>query len=814
MSAAQPLHPFADWAKAYLKAGWSPLVLPARRKAPPPEDYTGEAAREITAKTVAEWARATPSGNIAIRMPADVIGIDVDVYDAKRGDETLAALEAEFGELPPTIVTTARGFKLDEPGGLNVHGGIRWYRIPAGVKFPGALGPGIEVIQQHHRYAVVHPSWNPKSRSTYETYDEREDDGRHRISPAVFAPDDLPPLPTRWLKVRPLGKATSTAKSATLDKAADLSDDEVRAWFAEHRGTMCRAVRKVLALESANLTAAVQDGTSRYDTARDGVMAIVRLGAEGHLGAESAIKRLRGEYEEAVADERGRDKSEWRRMVVGAVSAVASMSTELHPVGSCPLPIEAAERDPSQWPSPQAPLAVAVRYVDERWRADGAEGSDGPVTLHRWRGAFYAWTGAAWREVSEESLVAELYEVLSEATYMGAAVNPTELRWNPTDAKLRAVLKALTGVRGVYLPDDVQPDGDGRLAFTDGVLDLASRTLSAASPERFNFTALPYAYRSAADAAGAGCPQWLAFLDSLWPGDAESVALLQEWFGYVLSGSTKLHKMLLVVGPPRAGKGVISRTLGALVGRENVAGPSLQQLAGEFGLAPLLGKSLAVFGDARFSGRDIPVVVEQLLRITGEDVIDVNRKNKDVQTGKLGARLMVLTNEVPALAESSGALASRFVGPLVLGRSWLGKEDLDLEERIEGELGGILAWALDGLDALNEARRFTVPTASRETVRVLEDMSSPVKSFMRECALRRPEEYTSYTELYDAYREWARDNGQEHVMTRPVFMRNLRAAYPKLHHGQVRGTPGVTGGLRPRVVYGVVLRPGASGTYV
>ena len=53
-------------------------------------------------------------------------------------------------------------------------------------------------------------------------------------------------------------------------------------------------------------------------------------------------------------------------------------------------------------------------------------------------------------------------------------------------------------------------------------------------------------------------------------------------------GRLDLHKIMLLVGPTRAGKGVISRTLGRLVGIDNVAGPTLSSLSGDFGLAPLL----------------------------------------------------------------------------------------------------------------------------------------------------------------------------------------------------------------------------------
>src|SRR5262249_53347282 len=159
----------------------------------------------------------------------------------------------------------------------------------------------------------------------------------------------------------------------------------------------------------------------------------------------------------------------------------------------------------------------------------------------------------------------------------------------------------------------------------------------------FNATSVPFSYEPA-----AGAPKrWLQFLHDLWPKDEKSRSALQEWFGYVISGRLDMHKIMLLVGPTRAGKGVIARILGALVGEQNVAGPTLSSLNGDFGLAPLLGMSLAVVSDARLNGRNGSVVVERLLSISGEDTLTVNRKFRDQWTGKLSARLMVCSNELP-----------------------------------------------------------------------------------------------------------------------------------------------------------------------
>jgi len=94
-------------------------------------------------------------------------------------------------------------------------------------------------------------------------------------------------------------------------------------------------------------------------------------------------------------------------------------------------------------------------------------------------------------------------------------------------------------------------------------------------------------------------PGPLAFLADLWDDDPDWITLLQEMFGYALSGDTSLQKIMLLVGPTRAGKGVIARVLTNLLGRHNVGAPTLTGLTTNFGLQDLIGKTLAIVSDAR-----------------------------------------------------------------------------------------------------------------------------------------------------------------------------------------------------------------------
>jgi putative DNA primase/helicase len=103
---------------------------------------------------------------------------------------------------------------------------------------------------------------------------------------------------------------------------------------------------------------------------------------------------------------------------------------------------------------------------------------------------------------------------------------------------------------------------------------------------------------------------------------------LQEFFGWVLTDETRYQKGFIFVGPARSGKGTIARVLMHLLGLRNCCGPSLNQLTQPFGMEGLIGKKLAVIPDARLDSKaNRSVITEKLLSI-GEDVQDINRKNK------------------------------------------------------------------------------------------------------------------------------------------------------------------------------------------
>jgi putative DNA primase/helicase len=441
---------------------------------------------------------------------------------------------------------------------------------------------------------------------------------------------------------------------------------------------------------------------------------------------------------------------------------------------------EIQDAEPVILSAPNAPMAVAGEMVAARYRTEA-----GDRTLYHWRGGWWRWQTTRWIEVEHREIRAEAYQFCEHASYVNG--DGKQCAWSPTRNKVANLLEALAAVS--HLSEHVDQPGwlDGRdtgriVAVSNGLLDVTTGTLMEHAPQYFNQAAVPFAYQPGAPPAG----RWLRLLhQELWPDDSKQVRALQEFFGYIISGRLDMHKIMLLVGPTRAGKGVISRILGALIGHGNVCGPTLSSLSTDFGLAPLLGKPLAVISDARMSGRNSSTTVERLLSISGEDLITINRKYREQWTGKLPTRFVICSNELPRLADAAAAIAGRFV-TLQLERSWLGREDLTLERELEAEMAGILNWALAGLRALDAQGAFTRPTSTDEAYTTLQDLASPVTAFIRDACVTGAEHEIAVDDLWRAWREWAEDNGVTRD-TKAGLGRNLRAAIPSLRRGHRGG---------------------------
>lgn len=129
------------------------------------------------------------------------------------------------------------------------------------------------------------------------------------------------------------------------------------------------------------------------------------------------------------------------------------------------------------------------------------------------------------------------------------------------------------------------------IALTNGIVDIdraaagQPNCLLSHTPDWFSLVVLPYPFD-----ASATCPTWLAFLAKNLEGDAERIAILQEWFGLCLINDTSFQKFLLMQGEGANGKSVACAVLNALLGADNVSNVPLEGFGERFQLMQTVGK--------------------------------------------------------------------------------------------------------------------------------------------------------------------------------------------------------------------------------
>lgn len=400
------------------------------------------------------------------------------------------------------------------------------------------------------------------------------------------------------------------------------------------------------------------------------------------------------------------------------------------------------------------------------------------------QGAWWYWERGAYRELADSDLRAKVIQHLARRFTMVKGSHANDCLEHLRSQTL--VPSHTDTPRWLFPPDEFDPDPSECLAFRNGVLHIPSfvagnAELIASTPRFFTTCKADFDFVPSPPSAN----RWQAFLASVFGDDTQSIELLQEWFGYCLTPNTRQQKALFVVGPKRSGKGTIARVQTALLGRGNVAAPTLGSLGERFGLAPLVGKPLAIVHDARLSGRsDQAPIVERLLSVTGEDHQTIDRKHRDPITVRLPTRFAIMSNELPRLSDASGALVGRLL-LLETPHSFYGREDHGLTDALLGELPGIFAWAAEGWSRLQQRGRFAQPDAALERLQDMADLSSPVGEFLRERCKIDGESSVATKHVYAEWNNWCFAKGTR-ATGDSVFGRDLLAAAPGVRRKKVR----------------------------
>ncbi len=406
-----------------------------------------------------------------------------------------------------------------------------------------------------------------------------------------------------------------------------------------------------------------------------------------------------------------------------------------------------------------------------------------------WGRTFYRYERGRYQEENRGSLRSQL------SYFLGNAQCLIKAGLVPFPVNKKVLEETLTALEDTcHLLDDPEvpcwfPGINGEpvenlVSFPNGILHLLTGDFYRPLPTLITFNAVGFDYEPAAPAPVA----WLRFLGQVFAGEADQTALLQEFMGYCLMQTAPYHKMLLLVGLPRSGKGTILKVVRALLPPNSSISPKLEDLSQRFGRQQMIGKQVVIFPDVRI-GRNYDKLLsasETLLSISGGDAQTTDRKNKDHWTGRIDVKFVMTSNKLPTLPDDSGVLATRFL-TVRTRASFLGKEDVTLfDNKLLPEMGGILTWALEGLRRLKERGRFSETRVSEESQAELKILQSYVHRYVNDRCTLGIEQVVAKRDVYTDYVRWC-EAQKEKPINDAIFAKDLYEAFPQVSQARLRG---------------------------
>ena len=400
----------------------------------------------------------------------------------------------------------------------------------------------------------------------------------------------------------------------------------------------------------------------------------------------------------------------------------------------------------------------------------------GAAKAQRWglctkNGYIYVYKGGYWQAIDEDDF----------RTFLGRAAGLMGVP--PLDARYYQFKDDLFKQ---FMSEAHLPTPDAKACT---LINLANGTLEVSKdgpqlrdqrPGDFLKYRLPFEYNEK-----ARCPQFDAYLSRVLPDEACRAALA-EYVGYVFTTELRLQKVAVLYGSGANGKSVFFDVVTALLGRENTSSFSLQNLTSPQGYqrAELSNKLLNYASE--INGHLETDVFKQLA--SGEPV-EARKIYGNPFTMYEYAKLMFNCNTLPTDVEHTHAFFRRFLIFPFTETIPEAEQDPNLSKKIiEGELSGVLNWALAGLERLLREKRFTESAAMREQAEAYRKNADSVALFIEEESYEKAtDDHVSLKGMYFEYTLFCQDNGCRAVALRKMSerLRNLGFEVVKKNDGRV-----------------------------
>lgn len=238
-----------------------------------------------------------------------------------------------------------------------------------------------------------------------------------------------------------------------------------------------------------------------------------------------------------------------------------------------------------------------------------------------------------------------------------------------------------------------------------------------------------------------------------WVGD-KYVQTLYEILAYSLLPDYPIHRMFCLIGGGSNGKSCFLRLIEKFVGSENLCATELETLLkSRFEITKLHKKLVCCMGETNFSELNQTSVIKKL---TGQDSIGFEYKNKNPFEDKNYAKIIIATNNLPSTTDKTEGFYRRWLIIDFNNKFEETKEilnDIPLEE-----YKSLAGKSLMLLNKLLKERKFSNEGSVEERMKRYEEKSNPFEKFWKENIIEDPNEKISLKQFKERIDEWSKEN--------------------------------------------------------
>lgn len=678
-------------------------VFPCNGKTP----VTSHGCKDATADPgqVAGWWGNGGNYNLAIATGSGLVVLDVDInHDAgKFGDETLADLEQQYGELPDTWTCLTGG------------GGVHYYfqcDDPA-LTVGAAFAPGLD-YRGTGGYVIAPPSVHPATGRVYEW----EASSTPTSVPLAPLPDWLHRLMLQGKKDRPKqpkgkeapGKVTEGRRNEEMFKLASslrakgLTVAEITAAMMEANKSRCDPPLSKQEIET------ICQSTGRYERGPATTTGeSVKPPDYSDAGNAAVFSRV---YQNDIifVDALGWlwwNGKHWERDDHKATAWALELSEKM---------LQGAKEEN------RAALLQVAEATAKHAETGAAEDAD---ALEKAKAD--ATRAKAYLTHAKNSRNAVRIKNMLELSKPALVIKADKLDANPFDLNTPAGIVELTTGR-------IRPHE--RSAYCSQITQTV--------PDN------------------RGAEMWREFLNTITCGDGSIQGFLQLVAGMSLIGAVYQEGIIIAYGGGRNGKSTYFNALGAVLG-DYTGSIDIKVITTDrankgASLATLRGRRLVITGELEEHQR---LSVATLKQLASTDRLVIEEKFKQPEVVKQTHTLVLFTNHLPRVGSTDNGTWRRLIVVPFNATIPAGAGVQNYADVLVKEAGGaILSWAIEG--AVNFVRngfRLDIPEVVEEATEAYREREDWLTNFINERCIREPNARVGASDLYREYREWAESTG-------------------------------------------------------